>query len=68
MGFRNERPRKAMRKPAVLAATGWSDSTLYRKIAEGRFPKGTKIDPAGRVMIWWEDEILAFQARADAAE
>jgi hypothetical protein len=27
--------RNVLRKPAVLQATGWSNSTLYTKIAEG---------------------------------
>jgi prophage regulatory protein len=56
--------RKALRKPAVLAGTGWSNSTLYDKIKAGLFPPPTKIDPNGRISIWWEDEIAAFQRRA----
>jgi predicted DNA-binding transcriptional regulator AlpA len=56
--------RIAMRKPAVLAATGWSNSTLYSKIAEGKFPKPTKLDPEGRTVIWFSDEVEAFQKRA----
>ncbi len=56
--------RKVMRKPAVLAATGWSNSTLYEKIKSGRFPKGTKLDPDGRAVIWFEDEIVEIQKRA----
>ena len=36
--------RKVMRLPAVLAATGWAKPTLYNKIADGKFPKGTKLD------------------------
>jgi predicted DNA-binding transcriptional regulator AlpA len=56
--------RKAMRKPAVLAATGWSNSTLYAKIAEGKFAKPTKLDPEGRTVVWFEDEVEAFQKRA----
>lgn len=53
-----------LRKPAVLAATGWSNSTLYAKIAEGKFPKPTKLDPQGRAVVWFEDEVEAFQKRA----
>ena len=53
-----------MRKPAVRAATGWSNSTLYSKIAEGKFPKPTKLDPEGRAVVWFEDEVEAFQKRA----
>lgn len=56
--------RSALRKPEVLRATGWSNSTLYEKIAKGKFPKPSKLDPDGRVVIWWEDEVAAFQKAA----
>ena len=56
--------RTALRKPAVLAATGWSNSTLYEKIAKGKFPRPTKLDPEGRTVVWFEDEVEAFQKRA----
>lgn len=56
--------RKALRKPAVLSALGVSNSTFYDGIAKGKYPKGTKIDPDGRVVVWWADEIEAFQQRA----
>ena len=54
-------PRVVLRKPAVLAATGWSNSTLYEKIKQGKFPKPTKLDPEGRTVIWWEDEVEEVQ-------
>lgn len=53
--------RKALRKHDVLAATALANATLYLKIGQGKFPKGTKLDPNGRAVIWWEDEIEAFQ-------
>jgi predicted DNA-binding transcriptional regulator AlpA len=53
-----------MRLPAVLNATGWSKQTLYRKISDGVFPKGTKLDPDGRAVVWFEDQVAAFQAAA----
>jgi predicted DNA-binding transcriptional regulator AlpA len=56
--------RTVLRKPAVLAATGWSNSTLYEKIARGIFPKPTKLDPDGRAVVWFEDEVAEFQKRA----
>jgi prophage regulatory protein len=56
--------RNVMRKPAVLAATGWPPSTLYWKISQGVFPKGTKLDPTGRAVVWFEDEVEAFQKKA----
>ena len=55
-----------MRKPAVLAATGWSNSTLSSKIAEKKFPKPTKLDPDGRTVVWFADEVEAVQKRAVA--
>jgi predicted DNA-binding transcriptional regulator AlpA len=59
--------RKVMRRAAVLEATGWSVPTLYRKINEGKFPKGTKLDPDGGTVVWFEDEVEAFQKAAVAA-
>jgi prophage regulatory protein len=59
-----ESPRTALRRLAVLAMTGWSNSTLYVKMAEGKFPKPTKLDPHGRAVVWWADEIAEFQRRA----
>jgi prophage regulatory protein len=56
--------RKAMRKPAVLEATGWGNSKLYDEIAKGRFPKPVRLTPDGRAVIWWADEVEAFQQRA----
>jgi len=56
--------RKVMRLPAVLDATGWAKPTLYAKIADGKFPKGTKLDPDARAVVWWEDEVEAFQKAA----
>ena len=58
--------RTVLRKPAVLAATGWSNSTLYEKIKLGRFPHPTRLDPDGRTVIWFEDEVAEFQKRAVA--
>ena len=56
--------RKAMRKPAVLGALGWSNSTLYSKISQGKFPKPVKLDPDGHLVVWFEDQIEAFQKAA----
>ncbi|WP_338688937.1 AlpA family phage regulatory protein [Bradyrhizobium sp. 26S5] len=59
--------RKVLRLPAVLSATGWAKPTLYRKIAEGKFPVGRKLDPDARAVVWFEDEVEAFQSAAVAA-
>jgi prophage regulatory protein len=63
----NEMVRKVLRTPAVLQATGWSKATLYNKITDGVFPRGTKIDPNGRAVVWFEDEVERIQQRAIAA-
>jgi prophage regulatory protein len=59
--------RKVMRLPAVIDATGWAKPTLYAKIANGKFPKGTKLDPDARAVVWFADEVEAFQKAAVAA-
>ncbi len=56
--------RKILRKAAVLEATGWSNTTLYAKIAQGKFPKPVKIDPDGRASGWFADEVEALQRAA----
>jgi prophage regulatory protein len=56
--------RKVMRRASVLEATGWSVTTLYRKMSEGKFPKGTRLDPDASAVVWFEDEIEAFQKAA----
>lgn len=53
--------RKAIRRPRVLEATGWSVPTLYRKMKERAFPQSHKLDPNGQTVIWWEDEVAAWQ-------
>jgi prophage regulatory protein len=50
-----------LRLPAVLAATGWSRSTLYLKITNSKFPAPIKLDPEGRAVGWPEDDVLAYQ-------
>jgi predicted DNA-binding transcriptional regulator AlpA len=57
--------RQVLRKPAVLAATGWSNSTLYMKISAGVFPKPIRLDPNGRAVVWFQDEVEAFQEASD---
>lgn len=59
--------RKAMRLPAVLEATGYSKASWYAKIADGIAPKGLKLDPNGRAVVWFEDDIEALQTKATKA-
>jgi prophage regulatory protein len=44
-----------LRLPAVKAATGLSRSTLYLRIAEGKFPKSVSL--GARAVGWLESEI-----------
>ena len=55
---------KLLRLPAVMAMTGWSRSTVYDKIKQGKLSKPVKPDPEGRVSGWPENEIVALQRRA----
>ena len=44
-----------LRLPNVKARTGLSRSTIYLRIAEGRFPKPVSL--GGRAVGWVEEEI-----------
>lgn len=48
---------KLLRKPAVLERTGMSDSTLYRKMDEGLFPRPVKL--AGTRLVAWRSDDIA---------
>jgi predicted DNA-binding transcriptional regulator AlpA len=59
--------RIAARLPRALQVTGLSKSQFYKKIEEGKIPRGTKIDPEGRIVVWWESDLEELQNRAIAA-
>jgi prophage regulatory protein len=46
-----------IRKRRVLALTGWSNSTLYARIAKGTFKRGVPIGP--RMVAWPLSEVQA---------
>lgn len=55
-----------LRLPTVKARTGLSRSTLYLRIAEGRFPAPVSL--GGRAVGWLDTEIDAWLAeRVDAS-
>ena len=64
-------PEKIIRLKTVLARTGLSRSTLYRKIAEGTFPTQLKISIHGTgwhesaVNRWIADPIRYREDRAE---
>jgi predicted DNA-binding transcriptional regulator AlpA len=49
--------RKLLDKSAVLQITGWSVTTLWRRMSAGEFP--TSIDDGGRPR-WYEDEVSSW--------
>ncbi|MCY4399683.1 MAG: AlpA family phage regulatory protein [Gemmatimonadetes bacterium] len=53
-----------MRRPGVMAPRGLSRSTIYVRLAEGRFPEPVRLGPRG--VGWIESEIDAWmQERID---
>ena len=46
-----------LRLPAVEAKTGLSKATIYRRVAEGKFPKPIRIGPT--IVAWLDHEIDA---------
>ena len=47
-----------IRKRRVLEMTGWSNSTLYARIATGMFKPGVKVGP--RMVAWPQSEVEAY--------
>lgn len=47
-----------LRKRDILALTGWSNSTLYNRIAAGTFPRQVRTGP--RTVAWLQQEVLAY--------
>lgn len=54
----NEKTELLIRKPVVLKMTGWSNSTLYNRIAAQQFKPGVKIGP--RIVAWPVSEVQAY--------
>ena len=59
------KPRKALRKPAVLERCGISNTKLYGLIKTGQFPRPHKISE--RLVAWDEAEIDQWLAAKFAA-
>lgn len=53
--------RRVLRKPEVLAASGYRATQLDLLIEQGRFPRPFRLSEGGRALGWYEDEIIAFQ-------
>jgi prophage regulatory protein len=51
-------PPRLIRLPEVMARVGLKRSSIYHRMAEGRFPKGRSLGP--RCVVWVEMEIDAW--------
>jgi prophage regulatory protein len=51
-------PARLIRLPEVIARVGLKRSSIYQRMAEGRFPKGRSLGP--RCTVWVEAEINAW--------
>ncbi|WP_404379942.1 helix-turn-helix transcriptional regulator [Caenispirillum salinarum] len=54
-----------LRRPEVEARTGLKRSSIYRLMAEGKFPKAVRLSE--RAVGWPEDRINAWLAEREAA-
>lgn len=61
-----QHPDRILRIKAVLALTGLTRSTLYRKMEAGTFPKNTRIST--RCMGWRESAISEWLDGLEARE
>lgn len=50
-----------IRMPEIIRRTGMSSSTVYRRIAQGRFPKQIPM-AHGNIASWWESEVAEWIA------
>jgi len=58
---RDRRRDRLLRSPTVRDRTGLSTPTIYRRQAEGTFPKSVKI--GYNAIAWYESDIDEFVAR-----
>ncbi|MGD0098373.1 MAG: AlpA family transcriptional regulator [Terracidiphilus sp.] len=54
-------PRKILRLPVILDRTGLSRSTVYQRVAEGKFPRTVSLGT--RAVGWIETEVEEWIAR-----
>lgn len=59
----NPEEERLIRLPEVLRMTGLSKSTMYRLMAEDRFPR--RVYGANRVSLWSRREVIAWNRGRD---
>jgi prophage regulatory protein len=52
---------RIVRKPDLSKYVGLGRTVIAEMIAAGKFPKPIKVNDAGRILGWLEDEIIAWQ-------
>lgn len=57
-------PLRLLRLPEVISRVGLKRSSIYQRMAEGRFPKARSLGP--RCAVWVETEIDAWIASVAA--
>lgn len=60
--------RQILKQPKVSNLTGLTKSTIYRLIAEKKFPKQRKLSEGGRATGWFSDEIQSWIDSRPTAE
>lgn len=55
------KPFRAMSARQVCGAMNWSEATLYRKVAEGKFPAPVSFEHVGSKSQWNDRLVLAVQ-------
>ena len=58
-------PLRLLRLPEVISRVGLKRSSIYQRMAEGRFPKARSLGP--RCTVWVETEIDAWIASVAGA-
>ena len=53
-----DKPPSILRLPKVVALTGISRSTIYRRVAQGEFPAQVQISE--RAVGWREEEVMEW--------
>jgi len=57
-----------LKQPQVSTLTGLTKSSLYRLIADDKFPKQRKLSEGGRATGWFSDEIQEWIDSRPTAE
>ncbi len=54
----SSKPDRIIRRPEMTRLTGWSGTTLWRKVRANEFPEPIKLSESGR-LIGWRESVYA---------